>query len=65
MTCTTKGCGHNWCYICLGDWSKHGSSWYKCNFYDSEVKKGDSKLAKFEQDRIEAEKNLKRFEFYE
>eukprot|EP01002_Notosolenus_urceolatus_P014678 NODE_640_length_1887_cov_12.754081_g513_i0.p1 GENE.NODE_640_length_1887_cov_12.754081_g513_i0~~NODE_640_length_1887_cov_12.754081_g513_i0.p1 ORF type:complete len:502 (+),score=121.59 NODE_640_length_1887_cov_12.754081_g513_i0:28-1506(+) len=34
MTC--KKCRHDYCWICLGDWSKHGSSYYKCTFSDSE-----------------------------
>lgn len=34
MICATKvgGCGHEFCWICLDVWSKHGSNYYKCNF---------------------------------
>ena len=34
MTCAK--CGHHFCWLCLGDWSKHGSAtggYYKCNIY--------------------------------
>ena len=30
MTCT---CGHEWCWMCYGDWSKHGGDYYACRFY--------------------------------
>ena len=34
MTCSKKvgGCGHEFCWICLDVWSKHGDSYYKCKF---------------------------------
>lgn len=32
------GCGHHYCWICLKDWSSHGSSYYTCLFQDKEVK---------------------------
>lgn len=34
MTCAK--CRHHFCWLCLGDWSKHGSEtggYYKCNIY--------------------------------
>ena len=44
MTCKREvgGCGYEFCWICLGDWTKHGSEtggYYKCNrFMSSEEK---------------------------
>lgn len=35
MTC--KKCGSEWCWICLGPWSEHGTSWYNCNRYQEEA----------------------------
>ena len=35
-----KKCNHDFCWVCLGKWEPHGSSWYSCNRYDeSEAKK--------------------------
>jgi ariadne-1 len=31
MTCSL--CRHEFCWICLGDWVKHGSDYYNCNRY--------------------------------
>lgn len=32
MTC--KKCKYEFCWICMGEWSAHGTSWYNCNRYD-------------------------------
>merc|ERR1712186_176605 len=35
MTCR-NGCGHEFCWICLGDWKQHGAAtggFYQCNRY--------------------------------
>lgn len=32
MTC--RKCGHEFCWICMGPWSEHGSQWYNCNRYE-------------------------------
>lgn len=39
MTCRKEagGCGYEFCWICLGEWKPHGSSWYECK-----LKKPDS-----------------------
>lgn len=36
MTChkTVGGCGYEFCWICSGEWKKHGSSYYQCNFFN-------------------------------
>jgi len=36
MTCQKKagGCGYEFCWICLGEWAPHGSSWYECKRYN-------------------------------
>jgi len=39
MTCNTSygGCGHEFCWLCRGNWSEHGSQtggFYSCNKYD-------------------------------
>ena len=32
MTCRREagGCGYEFCWICLGEWAPHGTSWYEC-----------------------------------
>ena len=44
MTCSPShgGCGHQWCWLCWGPWSEHGTStggFYHCNKYDSSAAK--------------------------
>ena len=36
MTCRKEvgGCGYEFCWICLGEWKPHGSSWYECKKYN-------------------------------
>ncbi len=29
-----KVCKADFCWVCLGPWEPHGSSWYNCNRYD-------------------------------
>lgn len=32
MTC--RKCAYEFCWICMGPWSEHGSQWYNCNRYE-------------------------------
>ncbi|KAH7916599.1 hypothetical protein BJ138DRAFT_1121710 [Hygrophoropsis aurantiaca] len=32
MTC--KKCKHEFCWVCMGPWSEHGTAWYSCNRFD-------------------------------
>lgn len=32
MTC--KQCKYEFCWVCLGPWSEHGTNWYQCNRFD-------------------------------
>ena len=32
--CSRK-CKHEFCWMCMGLWSEHGTSWYNCSRYDS------------------------------
>ncbi|KAI5119853.1 hypothetical protein M0805_000687 [Coniferiporia weirii] len=32
MTC--KKCKYEFCWVCMGPWSEHGTSWYNCNRYE-------------------------------
>jgi ariadne-1 len=49
MTC--KKCRHEFCWICMGPWIQHGSSYYNCSRYDAD----DAQKARTEQDRSRAE----------
>lgn len=43
MTC--RRCKHEFCWICMGDWSNHGSNtggFYKCNKYDPNADASDT-----------------------
>ncbi|CAM9276486.1 unnamed protein product [Ectocarpus sp. 8 AP-2014] len=47
MSC--RQCKAEFCWICMGDWSEHGSSsggYYKCNKYEAKEGDGDNDVAK-------------------
>ncbi|VDK61019.1 unnamed protein product [Gongylonema pulchrum] len=39
MTCKNTSCKMEFCWMCLGPWEPHGSSWYSCNRYDDTLAK--------------------------
>ncbi|VIO95341.1 ubiquitin-conjugating enzyme E2-binding protein 1, putative [Brugia malayi] len=39
MTCKNVACKMEFCWMCLGPWEPHGSSWYSCNRYDDTLAK--------------------------
>lgn len=65
MTCRASNCGHEFCWICLGNWKEHGSATggnYQCNVF--EKKKTDQVFANQEKKREEAKHELQRYMFY-
>lgn len=58
MVCKNFDCKTEFCWVCLGNWSQHGSSWYSCNRYDET----DAKAARDAQERHRA--LLQRYLFY-
>ncbi|KAL1925647.1 uncharacterized protein VTP21DRAFT_530 [Calcarisporiella thermophila] len=32
MTC--RKCKYEWCWVCMGPWTEHGTNWYNCNRFD-------------------------------
>lgn len=44
MTC--KKCKYEFCWICMGEWSAHGTSWYNCNRYDDKKETGKDATSK-------------------
>ena len=61
MTCRKEagGCGYEFCWICLGEWAPHGSSWYKCTKYNpTEVDKQKEKM------RMDAKYELEKYANY-
>ena len=53
MTCK---CGHHFCWLCMGDWKKHGSEtggYYACNIYEA----GKTKKVKDMEDKIQSAKD--------
>jgi hypothetical protein len=44
MTCTQSECKHEFCWVCLGDWSKHGGS-YSCNRYKVDTEQDSAREA--------------------
>ncbi|KAI8814532.1 hypothetical protein BJ742DRAFT_746543 [Cladochytrium replicatum] len=35
MTC--KKCAYEFCWVCMGPWQEHGTSWYNCNRFDEKT----------------------------
>lgn len=58
MICKSPDCKAEFCWVCLGAWHHHGSSWYSCNSYDET----DAKAARDAQERSRA--LLQRYLFY-
>jgi ariadne-1 len=58
MTCRKEagGCGYEFCWICLGEWKPHGSSYYQCNKFDKETQ--TSKEEKVKNVKMELEKYI-------
>mmetsp|Transcript_50405 Transcript_50405/g.113323 ORF Transcript_50405/g.113323 Transcript_50405/m.113323 type:complete len:546 (-) Transcript_50405:161-1798(-) len=66
MVCSKAGgCGHEFCWLCLGDWTTHGTStggYYQCNIYDRQAKEG--KHVEEERTRQRAKHALDKYMFY-
>jgi len=74
MTCKRKygGCGHNFCWLCKGDWSEHGAATivpgdgrtyhYSCNIYVQSQAAG--KLTFEQRLARKAKEDLKRYSFH-
>jgi ariadne-1 len=58
MVCKSQNCKTEFCWVCLGQWEPHGSSWYNCNRYDEE----DAKVARDAQEKSRSA--LQRYLFY-
>eukprot|EP00469_Lotharella_globosa_P008458 CAMPEP_0167786620 /NCGR_PEP_ID=MMETSP0111_2-20121227/8911_1 /TAXON_ID=91324 /ORGANISM="Lotharella globosa, Strain CCCM811" /LENGTH=609 /DNA_ID=CAMNT_0007678057 /DNA_START=60 /DNA_END=1886 /DNA_ORIENTATION=- len=63
MHCTK--CGHHFCWLCKGPWSKHGTStggYYVCKKYDEDAKKGIR--SNEEKDMISTQQMLQKYTYY-
>eukprot|EP00467_Chlorarachnion_reptans_P022293 CAMPEP_0114494500 /NCGR_PEP_ID=MMETSP0109-20121206/4686_1 /TAXON_ID=29199 /ORGANISM="Chlorarachnion reptans, Strain CCCM449" /LENGTH=587 /DNA_ID=CAMNT_0001671543 /DNA_START=350 /DNA_END=2110 /DNA_ORIENTATION=- len=63
MNCTK--CGHHFCWLCKGPWSKHGTStggYYVCKKYNEDVKKGER--SNEEKDMISTQQMLQKYTYY-
>jgi len=58
MICKNQACKADFCWVCLGPWEPHGSSWYNCNRYDED----EAKNARVGQEKSRAA--LTRYLFY-
>ncbi|XP_072038521.1 E3 ubiquitin-protein ligase arih1-like isoform X1 [Amphiura filiformis] len=58
MVCRNQNCKADFCWVCLGPWEPHGSSWYNCNRFDEM----DAKKARDAQAR--SRQALERYLFY-
>lgn len=48
MVCKNQNCKHDFCWVCLGSWEPHGSSWYNCNRFDED----EAKQARDAQEKL-------------
>ncbi|KAJ8305008.1 hypothetical protein KUTeg_018591 [Tegillarca granosa] len=58
MVCKNQNCKADFCWVCLGPWEPHGSSWYNCNRYDED----EAKKARDAQEKSRCQ--LQRYLFY-
>ncbi|KAL5003908.1 hypothetical protein ScPMuIL_017364 [Solemya velum] len=58
MVCKNQNCKADFCWVCLGPWEPHGSSWYNCNRYDED----EAKKARDSQEK--SRHALARYLFY-
>lgn len=58
MVCKNQNCKADFCWVCLGPWEPHGSSWYNCNRYDED----EAKKARDNQEKSRSA--LQRYLFY-
>ncbi|MCQ2821419.1 MAG: E3 ubiquitin protein ligase [archaeon] len=58
-------CRHEFCWICLGDWGIHGSSWYKCNYQSKGKGYIQTKRDKTKNEMKETERFIKYVAYYE
>ncbi|CAF1306961.1 unnamed protein product [Rotaria magnacalcarata] len=58
LICKNQSCKYEFCWICLGPWEPHGSSWYNCNRFNED----DAKKARDDQERSRA--GLQRYLHY-
>ena len=64
---TCPRCHKEWCWMCEGDWSGHGSStggWYSCNIYDAGNVERYQKDAKAETKKKDYERYMHYFNGY-
>jgi len=58
MTCRIATCRYEFCWVCLGPWTPHGNTWFKCNRFES-------KDAQDARDQLSVKRfELERFLFY-
>jgi len=58
MICKNQSCKSDFCWVCLGPWEPHASSWYNCNRYDEDE-------ARVNRDNQEKSRSaLQRYLFY-
>jgi ariadne-1 len=58
MICKNTNCRSEFCWVCLGPWEPHGTSWYNCNRFDEE----EARAARNQQETSRGA--LQRYLFY-
>lgn len=58
MTCRSKSCKHEFCWVCMGEWAKHGGQAYNCNRFEE----GEAGVAKSSKEN--ARVSLERYLFF-
>ena len=59
-------CKHGFCWLCLTEWSKHGSStggYYACNIYE-DLKKNNNEFKSQEKQAQDSKNEILKYQFH-
>lgn len=65
MVCRNGQCKHEFCWLCLKEWTPHGSSWFKCELIGEIDPEAEKKIAKASSSKNQLERYLYFFNLFD